>query len=152
MSEKELIEFLDKHENISKMKSLKSGEEIQKYLKDNGIEIDVKKAEELKKMFELIEQNDIELSNEELENISGGSKSKLASQIAKGIILGTASVALLGAGGKFAYDVANEYTNRDTLCGSFKNAVEKTGRELGVSKEQSIYRKGVTKVVDFLKK
>ncbi len=72
MEKEQIIEFLDKPDTVPYLQSLASGEEIKKYLNDNGIEISLEKANELKKIFELFEEKNGEISEEELESIGGG--------------------------------------------------------------------------------
>lgn len=155
MEKEQIIEFLDKPDTVPYLQSLASGEEIKKYLNDNGIEISLEKANELKKIFELFEEKNGEISKEELENIGGGKN--FTQRDYENMIKGLVCAALVGTlsigGGKFIKDVKEEYDNRKgdfrQNMGKLRDIGSKLFNEIG-HPVRSPYRKLVVYTANFL--
>ena len=156
MNKEEIVKFLDNPQTIAHLKSLDNEKEMVSYLHENGIDISLEKASELIKIFKLFEEKNGEISEEDLEGISGGVS---AVEAATGIILGTI---VLTAGGKFVCDVAQEYNKESggkltTAVDNAKLAVENTvehikyiGKEIK-PRAKSAYKDIVKKTAKALK-
>lgn len=136
MNKEEIIEFLDNPQTMDHLKKLETEEEMVSYLHENGIDISLEKASELIKIFRLYKEKNGEISEKDLEGITGG---RSISKITTGVILGTIA---LTAGGKFVYDVAKEYDkesggkltatldNAKLAVGNTVNHVKYIGKEI----------------------
>lgn len=148
MEKEQIIEFLDKPETVPHLQSLESGEEIKKYLNENDIEISLEKANELKKIFDLFDEKNGEISDEELENISGGTTLTKEDYINIGkTVAGVAILGLvIGGAGKFGYDVKKECDSRKgtggKFFGGFRDFLSDASDDFGHS-TRSPYRKAV---------
>jgi uncharacterized membrane protein YebE (DUF533 family) len=147
MTNEQIIAFLSKPEVIKNLKNLKSEEDIRGYLKENGIEVDLKKSEIIKKALATIDSYEGKLSDEQLDEIAGGTS---VGKIMAGIVLGTAAVATIAGGGKFAYDVYNEYEDQGTFTGKLKDSVHEFAEETGTS-TRSTYRQAVSDTARWLR-
>lgn len=140
MSEEKIIEFFKSPENLSVLKNSKDENEIIEFLSKNGISVSIEKAKALKKLLKSTEEYNRKLSEEELDDIIGGVS---IAKVATGIVLGTLAAATIIGGGKFVYDVYDDYQQSKTVKGAAKKSLNILGEELGISK-QSPYKKLVS--------
>ena len=140
MSEEKIIEFFKSPENLSVLKNSKDGNEIVEFLSKNGISVSLEKAKALKKLLKSTEEYNRKLSEEELDDIIGGVS---IAKVATGIVLGTLAAATIIGGGKFVYDVYDDYQQSKTVKEATKKSLNILGEELGISK-QSPYEKLVS--------
>lgn len=117
MSEEKIIEFFKSPENLSVLKNSKDENEIIEFLSKNGISVSIEKAKALKKLLKSTEEYNRKLSEEELDDIIGGVS---IAKVATGIVLGTLAAATIIGGGKFVYDVYDDYQQSKTVKGATK--------------------------------
>lgn len=111
MSEEKIVEFFKAPENLLALKNSKNENEILEFLSKNGISVSLEKAKALRELFKSIEEYSKKLSEEELDEVIGGAS---VAKIAAGVALGILSATLIVGGGKFAYDVYDDYQQQKT--------------------------------------
>ena len=151
MNQSEMEKFFETPEHLKKIRDLTSAEEVVKYLAENGIECNAERAEALKKFLDSPSDAEVlsTVPEEQLEEISGGKIT--AGKVAAGVAAG----AVLIVGGKFLYDVYNDYNkhysqvdNAQDFLGHFGANVNRYGKkfldEKGItSDKRSLWQKGV---------
>lgn len=140
MSEEKIVEFFKSPENLLALKNSKNENEIVEFLSKNGISVSLEKAKALRELLKSTEEYNRELSEKELDDVIGGAS---VAKIAEGIVLGVLSVAVIAGGGKFVYDVYNDYQQRETPIRKCKDCVKNIKGFTGISK-QSPYEKLVS--------
>ena len=139
MTKEQVIEFLSDPQVIAKLKKSKSEEEVVSYLKENGIDITVKKAQIIKEALATIDSYSGKLTDEQLDEITGGAS---VGKIMAGIVLGAVTIATIAGGGKFLYDVNNEINQQGTLTGQAKGFLGSLAHKTGIH-ERTPYQQAV---------
>lgn len=121
---------------------MKSPEEVKKAFATKDVDISLGEAEVIISTIQkMIKNNSTELSEKDLQEISGGGNTlKIASAVALGIVAAGGIAAL----GKYSYDVADEL-NRSPVTREFR----KLGEDAGIT-NPSLYQKAVRGGADII--